>query len=75
MWFNDQYHPESDLFQSAFSSRERAIVAAFHQRFESVSDSFPDPLGRAADLQARPEWRALSRAAMDTLRDLGEDST
>ncbi len=56
MWFNDQYHPESDLFQSAFSSRERAIVAAFHQRFESVSDSFPDPLGRAADLQARPEW-------------------
>jgi hypothetical protein len=73
-WFDDLYHPDTDLLRSAFTARERLVLAAFHQKFEQVNDSLPEPLGRVADLHARAEWRALVRAATDTLKDLGEDA-
>lgn len=70
MWFDDQYHPESDLFTAAFTPRERAILAAFHQRFEAASDCLPQNFRSVADLHARAEWQSLMRAAGDALKQL-----
>lgn len=74
MWFDDHYHPTTESFQTAFSRRERAILAAFHERYETVASSLPADLRRVADLQALGAWRTLMRDAVDTLRDLGEDA-
>jgi len=74
MWFDDHYHPTTELFRTAFSLSERAILAAFHDRFRSIADSLPADLSRVADLHAQEEWRTLMRDAVDTLGDLGEDA-
>ena len=72
MWFDDQYHPATELFRAAFCSGERAILAAFHERFEVVADSLPRDLGRVADLHEHSGWQTLMLDAVDTLKSLGE---
>ena len=74
MWFDDLYHPASDLFEASFSPGERAILAEFHERFEEVADSLPGDFPQVADLHAHSEWQTLMRDAVATLKSLGEDA-
>jgi hypothetical protein len=72
IWFDDLYHPDSPLFQAAFTRSEREILAAtFHDQFEKVSDSLPQPIPKITELHARKEWQEMNAAALATLRALG----
>jgi hypothetical protein len=71
IWFDDLYQPDSQLFQAAFTRSEREILATFHEQFEKVSDSLPEPIPSIAELHARKEWQEMNAAALATLRALG----
>ena len=74
MWFDDQYHPDTDVFRSSFLPRERLILAEFHQKFDSIARALPGEFETVAALHARSEWSRLMQAAADTLSALGEDA-
>ena len=74
MWFDDQYHPDTDVHRAAFTRRERAILAEFHSRYRAVSQTLPAEVAAPREVHALAEWRGVMQAATDTLARLGVDA-
>lgn len=69
MWFNDHYHPETVWFTEAFTSRERAALAAFDGFFSAVADGLPTEGGVTA-LHAESAWTGVCEKAAEALAAL-----
>ena len=42
-WWLEDFHPQSELFKSAFSPREIELLERFHSTFEDASQKWPAP--------------------------------
>ncbi len=70
MWFDDLYHPETELFRNSFSADERKALADFHDYYDARADKIPDDGGVDA-LQKSAEWLEVQERANVLLRELG----
>lgn len=69
MWFDDRYHPETVWFTEAFTSRERAALAAFDAFFSAVADGLPTE-GGVMVLHAESVWTGVCEKAAEVLAAL-----
>lgn len=67
MWFDDLYHPETDLFQNSFESKELEILEAFNQFYDSRTNKLPDTL---EELHRAKEWNQIVSEAKRVLNDI-----
>src|SRR5690606_6907280 len=72
MWFDECYHPDTDLFQSSFSKFERGELAKFHTYYEKRVDKLPMEEG-VGGLQRSPEWQQIQKRAAELLTSLNWD--
>jgi uncharacterized protein YhaN len=66
MWFDDQYHPDSPHFAAAFSLHELAVLAEFHQFYDSRVNRLPESAGTVRTWLACPLWREIMAQAQRT---------
>ena len=71
-WFDDLYHPNTTLFETAFNSEERRELDKFNYFFEKYVESIPDS-SKPMDLQTSDEWKQIQSLANDTLNKCGWD--
>jgi len=68
MWFDDIYHPDSDLFIEAFSLPERERLARFDTYYDARHKQLPNTLTEMHQNQA---WLEVMDEAQRVLQDLG----
>jgi len=71
-WFDDLYHPNTSLFESAFNSQERRELDRFNFFFEKYVNSIPDNQN-LIDLQTSDEWKKIQSLASETINKCGWD--
>jgi hypothetical protein len=59
-WFDDAYHPSSEVFQGAFTENELQVLAAFHSIFEAASVEIREPLPSLEQLLDLPAWQPVA---------------
>ena len=70
-WFDDLYHPDTDLFLNSFSPAEREALAQFHQAFAAaLPDLPPDESGLEAYIESTA-GRRVEAAAQAVLLKCG----
>ena len=69
-WFDDLYHPETELFSSSFSQSELDALARFHEFYALRVDQIP-PEGGVDALQASDAWIEVQNRARSTVEALG----
>ena len=69
-WFDDLYHPDTDLFKETFSEEERDHLARFHQYFEERADKISE-VADVTELQKFSEWQEISNYASEILIHCG----
>ena len=69
-WFDDFYHPESELHRSSFSKLEREVLADFHEFYDARVDKLPLNDG-VETLLKTSEWQEIQSCAKSVLDDLG----
>ena len=60
MWFDDTYHPDTELFNSAFTHDEAAILASFNTIYQDNSVNLPDTL---EEFHRTSEWSEIMSEA------------
>jgi hypothetical protein len=68
MWFDDLYHPDTDLFLEAFSPSERERLARFHVFYNARHKRLADTL---AEMHQNGAWLEVMDEAQQVLDDLG----
>ena len=71
-WFDDLYHPNTSLFESAFNSQERRELDRFNYFFDKYVDSIPDNQNLIY-LQTSNEWKTIQLLASQTINKCGWD--
>jgi len=67
MWFDDQYHPGEQDFESCFSATELAALAEFNRFHDIRVKELPDSQGSVLAWLASPIWREVMDRARETL--------
>jgi hypothetical protein len=63
MWFDDLYHPETDLHRQSFSPEEQLILADFNAFYDMRVERLHGPIEELIKL---PEWMEVCRMARET---------
>jgi len=71
-WFDDLYHPNTTLFESAFNSQERRELDRFNYFFVNYVNSIPDNQ-KLIDLQTSDEWKKIQLLASQIINKCGWD--
>ena len=71
-WFDDLYHPNTSLFESAFNSQERRELDRFNYFFDKYVNSIPENQ-KLIDLQNSDEWKEIQSLASQTINKCGWD--
>ena len=66
-WFDDHYHPKTDWFREAFTSKERDILKEFNDFYDARTRKLPDTL---AELLEDPVWSEIVAKAKQTLKSI-----
>jgi hypothetical protein len=74
MWFDDQYHPDDAGFRAAFSPEELSALAQFDTQYRTIGEELKPLPGSVVDLQAKPGWTRLLRAADAAKRAIAQGS-
>jgi hypothetical protein len=69
-WFDDLYHPNTTLFESAFNSQERRELDRFNYFFDKYVNSIPDKQ-KLIDLQASDGWKEIQLLASQIINKYG----
>ena len=64
MWFDDSYHPDTELFRESFSGEEREILASFNRFFDGRVSSMPDGGGVSSLLESLEWLEIMSQARL-----------
>ena len=67
MWFDDNYHPESDWFPQCFSAKEQEILADFHDFYDERVGALPDG-GAVEQLHKLREWQEIMAKARTAVK-------
>jgi len=67
-WFDDLYHPDAEIFQSAFFEEEQQRLAEFNRTFDRYADNLPQTIEL---LHRSNDWRVISNEARNICNDLG----
>ena len=67
-WFDDLYHPDAEIFTSAFSEEEKRRLAEFNDIFDEYADTLPQTIEL---LHESKEWKIVSKEASNILKKLG----
>lgn len=68
MWFDDNYHPDSENFIKGFSESELIKLKEFNDYYDSIINKIPDQDIRT--LHIDPNWEKLVRLAQQTGNEL-----
>ena len=60
MWFDDTYHPETDLFQRAFTTSEAQLLESFNIMYSKCLDKLPNTLEK---YHQSPQWKHIMSEA------------
>ncbi len=71
-WFDDDYHPNDETFQMAFSANELEILSEFNDFFNAALKKIGHPPAKPSELWVIPEWQQIMQKADLTLRRLIE---
>ncbi|WP_139350351.1 hypothetical protein [Rhodanobacter sp. C03] len=63
-WWVDDFHPESNLFSSAFNAKEVAVLASFNVTFEHALSKIGDRVANVDRLLSLPAWQVVMAAAL-----------
>ncbi len=68
-WFDDLYHPGTELFNNAFSKQEKAILAEFNKQYEELLKKVnPKAMsGTVADLHKDKQWQIIVSSAQEAM--------
>jgi len=69
MWFDD-FHPETELFKSSFSSNEIKELAKFTEFYDARVEEIPDD-GSVSKLQTNREWIEVQSFANEIISKYG----
>ena len=64
MWFDDQYHPDNEIFVLAYSDNELIALKKFNDYYDSISNNIPED--NINILLADKNWVELIRLASET---------
>lgn len=70
MWFDHSYHPDDAAFRAAFSSSELRALSQFDKEFRTIEGDVKPLSGSVVELQAKPAWTRLLRAAESAWRSI-----
>lgn len=65
-WFDDIYHPETELFKKTFSADEQKILAEFNDFFEIRKEKIPTT--SLEEMHKNKEWIEIMKKAGETLK-------
>lgn len=71
-WFDDVYHPETDLFKSTFSEDEQKVLAEFNDFFKKREEKIPTT--SLEEMQKNKEWNEIMEKAKETLKLLNRQN-
>ena len=65
MWFDDSYHPNSEVFRACFSQDELEVLEYFNAKYRKLSALLPESKGTVKSWLNSPVWReVMSEAAI-----------
>ena len=67
MWFDDMYHPYTELFTSAFNPTERRLLESFNNDYELLSKDLPETLG---EFHKNSDWALIMSKAKRVLNEI-----
>lgn len=71
-WWFDDFHPESSLFQTAFSSAEIKVLSEFTEKVDRIGLRLGQKNRSIGELLSCAEWQAVVTSAQKTLVAIGE---
>jgi hypothetical protein len=67
MWFDDMFHPDTDLFQSSFSQKEIEQLSSFNKSYDILAKKLP---GTLEEYHKNKEWSQIMEQAHKTLANI-----
>jgi hypothetical protein len=71
-WWFDDFHPDGQLFSSAFLPREVDVLRRFSEAYGVIDSDLGDDSRGIQELQATPQWGRVMAAAKEALEALGQ---
>jgi len=60
MWFDDMYHPDTDLFKRSFTPKEISQLSTFNSVYDNLANKLPDTL---EGYHKSKEWAQIMKHA------------
>ena len=67
MWFDDMYHPDTELFKSSFTPEEMQLLESFNNLYDQHVSILPDTLH---EYHKSKEWNQIMAEANNVLTNI-----